>query len=118
MADSLFERLSKGRPVPQVEETINHPRWNPPTADRLLDWLLTRWEKDTVTVREIRAYGPSSIRDKNTAFSLAQTLVERGWLIPAKGWRLDMRVWRIVRRPIPPAAGAGKPGREVDLGTV
>jgi hypothetical protein len=108
VADSLFERLSKGRLVPQVEETINHPRWNPPTADKLLDWLLTRWTKDTVTIRDIRAFGPSSIRDKNVALSLAQSLERRGWLSPAKGWRLDMQVWRVVR-PLSSAAGGGKP---------
>jgi hypothetical protein len=105
MAATFFDRI-KG-PARQVEEVIHHPRWNPPTADRLLDWLMTRWAKDTITVREIRAFGPSSIRDKNTALSLAQALEKRGWLSPVKGWRLDMQVWRVVR-PLSSATDDGK----------
>ena len=73
---SLFERLDKGRPPP-VEEGGGSP-----PIEKLLDWLVNHWAKTTVTAREIYTYGPNPVRDKKTTLSLAQILVERGWLIP------------------------------------
>src|SRR5262245_53537409 len=105
----FFERI-KGPPR-QVEET-NDQRRDPPTADRLLDWLLTKWERDTFTLRDALAFGPYAIRDKNTVMNLAQVLVTRGWLVPAKAARLDQWRWQIVRRPIP--AGADRAADRAD----
>jgi hypothetical protein len=95
MAD-IFERLSAGRPPP-LEEASRRP----PLIERLLDWLVNHWTKDTVTAREIYIYGPNPIqKDKKTAFSLAQILVERGWLVPIETHRRDRREWRIIRRSL------------------
>ena len=98
---SLFERLSANRP-PAVGTTIQQPRRNPSPIERLLDWLVNHWAKPTVTAREIYTFGPRSLRDKRTALSLAQTLVERGWLTPVDGHdRRDMHEWSIARKPTP-----------------
>jgi hypothetical protein len=73
--------LDKGRPPP-LEEAIKQPRGSSPPIEKLLDWLVNHWAKTTVTAREIYTYGPNPVRDKRTTLSLAQILVERGWLIP------------------------------------
>jgi hypothetical protein len=66
-------------------------------AKKLLDWLLTGWDKPTVTARDIYRLGPNAIRDRKTALNLARILVEHGWLIPIETRRADMHEWRIVR---------------------
>ena len=91
---SLFERLDKGRPPP-TEEVIKQPRGDSP-IEKLLDWLVNHWAKDTITAREIYTHGPNSIRDKKTTLGLAQILVERGWLVrrqhaPAQHARVENR---------------------------
>ena len=78
---TLFERIDSGRPPP-VEEAIKQQREGSPSIEKLLDWLVNHWAKTTVTAREIYTYGPNHVRDKKTTLSLAQILVERGWLIP------------------------------------
>src|SRR5262249_54913370 len=94
---SLFERLDKGRPPP-VEEPINQARRGSPSIEKFLDWLVNHWAKTTVTAREIYTYGPNSIRNKKTTLSLAQILVEQGWLVPVNPHQHNMRAWKIVRR--------------------
>ena len=91
MAD-IFDRLAQGRPP--VEEPVKQPRRNPSPIERLLDWLVNHWAKPTITAREIYTLGPRSLRDKRTALSLAQILVERGWLTPVDG---HDRPYRLVR---------------------
>jgi hypothetical protein len=98
---SLFERLDKGRPSP-AEKAIEQPGSSP--IEKLLDWLVNHWAKDTVTAREIYNYGPRSIRDKRTTLSLAQILVEQGRLVPIETRRHDMREWKIVREANSPTA--------------
>ena len=66
---SLFERLDKGRPRP-TEEVIKQLRGDSP-IEKLLDWLVNHWAKDTITAREIYTHGPNSIRDKKTTWGLA-----------------------------------------------
>ena len=78
---NLFEKLAQGRP-PTTEATINQPRRDHPPIEVLLDWLVNHWAKVTVTGRDIYTFGPHSLRDKNTTLNLAQSLVERGWLVP------------------------------------
>src|SRR5215467_13384380 len=68
-------------PTPKPEPT-KQPRIKSPQIENLLDWLVNHWTKTTVTAREIYTYGPNPVRDKKTTLSLAQILVERGWLIP------------------------------------
>ena len=99
---NLFERLSKGRASPTepspTEAGIKQPRKDDP-AQKLLDWL-QRWTKDTVSARDIRIYGPNSLRDKKSAVRSAEILVHFGWLAPIRSLRYDQRVWRITRKPI------------------
>jgi hypothetical protein len=90
---SLFERLDKGRPSPPTEKAQA-----PSSAQKLLDWL-KRWNKPTVSWRDIRIYGPGSIRDKKSAVDAAEVLVRNGWLAPLKPHRYDMHKWQIVQRP-------------------
>ena len=94
---NLFERLDKGRPPPPPKQA------QPSPAQTLLDWL-QHWAKTTVTAREVYTYGPNSIRNKKTTLSLAQILVERGWLVPLHPHnvtgrrRRDKREWKIGGR--------------------
>jgi len=94
-------------------EPTKQPRINSPQIENLLDWLVNHWAKTTVTAREIYTYGPNSIRDKKTTLSLAEVLVEHGWLIPTETHqrnkhhrflpgsnRCYRREWKIVRGPI------------------
>jgi hypothetical protein len=93
MAD-LFERLAKGRP-PSVE--AKQPHKDP--AQKLLDWL-QRWNKPTITVRQIRIYGPHIIKDQRSAIDAAEILVKNGWLNPVKKpFRRDRIEWQIIRTP-------------------
>lgn len=98
---TLIERLRKGR-QPPIEETIEQLRRNSPQIEKLRDWLVNHWAKPTVTAREIRIYGPNSIRDGKIALSTAEILVEQGWLVPLKGRRRDMREWQIVPKTSKP----------------
>jgi hypothetical protein len=104
-AVSLFERLDKGRLPTPTEEVIKQLRGDSP-IEKLLDWLVDHWAKDTVTAQEAYTYGPHSIRDKKTTLRLAQILVEQGWLVPIKTRRRDMWEWQIVRGVNSPAAAS------------
>jgi len=74
-------------------------------AQQLLDWL-QRWSKPTITVRQIRVYGPHSIRNRRSAIDAAEILVANGWLNSIKPSRPDTYAWQIVRKNIinPPVA--------------
>ena len=90
---SFFARYiddpEKERPRPEIIRLSRD-------TEKLLDWLVNHWTKPTITVREIRIYGPNAIRDGKTAVSTAEILVEQGWLIPLKAHRRDRREWQIV----------------------
>jgi hypothetical protein len=75
---TLFERLSQGRPA---KAAVKQPHTEP--AQLLLNWL-QRWNKPTVTWKEIRNFGPRPIRDRETAIRSAQVLVAHGWLTELK----------------------------------
>jgi hypothetical protein len=94
MAD-LFERLAKGRPP---EEKDKQPQKSPP-AQRMLDWL-QRWNKPTISVRDIRIWGPRIFRDPKKAIDTAQVLVRNQWLIPTKPRRREPYRWQVVRKNI------------------
>src|SRR5262245_554327 len=96
MAGSLFDRLSAGRPQP-IDEAIKRPQ-KIQHAQKLLDWL-QRWNKPTVSWRDIHNHGPRPIRDRKSAIDAAEILVRNGWLVPLKPHRYDMHKWQIVRRP-------------------
>jgi hypothetical protein len=83
-----IDRPEKERPV---SPKIQH-------AQKLLNWL-QRWNKDTVSWRDIHNYGPRPIRDQKKAVDSAEILVRNGWLKRVEPHRYDMHKWRIVRRP-------------------
>jgi hypothetical protein len=64
--------------------------------------MINYWPKPVISLREIRVYGPYSIRPAKDAASLTKTLTEFGWLIPLKAHRRDRQIWRIVREPNKP----------------
>ena len=68
-------------------------------AERLLEWAINHWGKPTLTLRDISAYGPNSVRDPKDALHLTEVLTQFGWLVPVKTWRRDQKKWLIVREP-------------------
>ena len=105
-AVSLFERLDKGRLPRPTEGAINRQRGDSP-IEKLLDWLANRWPKDTVTARQIYTLGPHCIRNRKAAVSLAQILVEQGWLVPTETRQYNTHEWKIVRRTTSMSGAAG-----------
>ena len=98
---SLFERLGQLSPPPTTKETekpLPDPKLQ--SAQILLDWLIQRWDKDIVWMKDIRQFGPSALRDPKTAIDAAETLIREGWLIPESTHRSDAHKWRFVRRPV------------------
>jgi hypothetical protein len=111
---TLFDRLAQGRQLaessqseklepeivrrgPQPIIPLIHLKSSP--SEKLLAWLVNYWARPTITLRDICAYGPHSVRDPKDVMNLTQTLTEFGWLIPVEAWRRDMKKWRIVREP-------------------
>jgi hypothetical protein len=102
MVKNLFERL--GRPAPSEDKQHNgqkifSPVQKLPPAQLLLSWLLYDWPQSTVTLRDICNLGPNSIRDKESALSLAEILTQLGWLSPLQARRRDTKKWKIVKDP-------------------
>ena len=93
VARDIFSRLSSGRPL-SIEKAQDRS-----AAQKLLDWL-QRWDRPTVCRRDVRIYGPSSVRDRKSMLSAAETLVRYGWLVPIDPGRYDGHKWRIVRKPV------------------
>jgi hypothetical protein len=89
---SLFERLGKERTAPP-----NKKAHQLESAQKLLDWL-QRWNKNTVTLRNILQFGPHSTRYKTAASNAADVLVKNGWLIPMKTQHKNREEWYIVRQ--------------------
>ena len=87
MASNLFERLGQQPPEkewPVQPEIQSGPLLRPvvppadpqsPPIEKLLDWLLNRWTKDTINTRLIRIYGPNS-----SGTAGAQQIWSRYWL--------------------------------------
>jgi hypothetical protein len=91
----LLERLDTA-PPPAIEKVDKHE--NSHSIERLLNWLVNNWPRDTITARQIRNFGPYPIRSETKAIlDLAQGLVERGWLFPVAPRRHDSREWKIGR---------------------
>jgi len=88
---NLFERLDQGRPKPKP---VSQPDKEP--AQRLLDWL-QKWNKDFVSARDIRVYGPTVIRNQKDAVATARILVRNGQLTPIGSRKPYLHKWRIVR---------------------
>jgi hypothetical protein len=93
---SVFSPIT-GSPKEHSEPDIVRTRSSSPN-EKMLSWIQT-WPKSTITKRDIQAYGPNCLRDPAGIPALAQTLVECGWILPARAHRRDMKKWRIVREP-------------------
>src|SRR5262245_23249119 len=141
---NLFERLDARRPaLPGKENGANIPEpaqlpvtiprgpllqtivpptdHRSPPIEKLLDWLVNRWPKPSVRVREICQFGPPAARNRKSAIALAELLAANGWLTPLKTRRHDMKMWQIVRGPHePPRTGDhkvyGKPLNQREAG--
>jgi hypothetical protein len=81
------------------------PRKELAPAQRMLNFL-QRWPEGTVTLRDLRVYGPYSTRNRKDAISSAEVLVANGWLKPIKPHWPGTYAWQIVRKNIvnPPVA--------------
>jgi hypothetical protein len=87
------------QPVPEANTTNSELAQQILPAQKLLDWL-QHWNKPRVRVRDVRIFGPNSLRNQKSAISAAETLVKEGWLVPSKTLRRDSLEWQIVRKPI------------------
>ena len=87
---TIFERLN--RPAP-INEKTQQPQEQ---ARALLTWL-PRWTRDSVTLRQLRVYGPRCLRARKNAIDAAEVLVSKGCLKPIKPARPDTYAWQIVR---------------------
>jgi hypothetical protein len=97
---SLFERLGQLSPPPATKEAQKPlPDQKLQQAQRMLDWIQQRWTGNTICIRDVRQYGPNSLRNPKSMIDAAEVLVKSGWLEPAELHRYDMRKWRIIRRP-------------------
>ena len=67
-----------------------------PPAERLMAWL-PRWPKATISVRDVRLYGPNSLRDPKIAGDAIEVLAGFGWLVPVMTRQHNMEWWQIVR---------------------
>jgi hypothetical protein len=90
---TLFERLAKERPSPTSTRKARQLE----DAQKLLNWLM-RWDKDIITLRTIRQFGPYALRDQKRALDAAEKLTENGWLIPRPARKYHHYEWQIVRR--------------------
>jgi hypothetical protein len=73
---------------------------NSPPVEKLLDFIVNRWRKPVIRAREIRRFGPGSIRNRKSAMALAEILAQNGWLAPLPPTRQhNERIWRVVRGP-------------------
>src|SRR4051794_37384142 len=69
-----------------------------PPIERLLDFLVNRWRRPEIRIREICQFGPNPIRNRKNALALAETLAANGWLAPLPPTRQhNEKLWRIVR---------------------
>jgi hypothetical protein len=93
---NLFDELDKRRSSSKImsveDRQVQH-------AQKMLDWLLVRWDKDTIRSFDLRVFGPSP-RDRKSVHSSAELLVKNGWLQPVPQPRHDARVWKVIRRAV------------------
>jgi hypothetical protein len=107
---SIFTKFIEGRPEkkPSEPEIPKGPMLRPivppsdyraPPIEKLLDWLINRWPKPTVTSKNILQFGPTPLRNRKSARATAEKLAAAGWLTPLKTRRYNEREWRIERGP-------------------
>jgi hypothetical protein len=77
---NLFERLAPPPAAKKAQKPRPDPKLEP--AQRMLDWI-QRWTRDTISIRDVRQYGPNSLRNPKSVIDAAEVLVKTGWLEPA-----------------------------------
>jgi hypothetical protein len=103
LLEKLDARQTPARPVERIGQASKNREL------LLLDWLMNRWTKNSVTLRDVLVFGPGCVRDREVALSLMQTLVARRWVAEVKAHRYDMKRWGIARGPIAPQAAQPQP---------
>jgi hypothetical protein len=88
---------AESRPKPEQAQKL-------PLATELLVWIRQRWNKPTISLRDIMIFAPRAVRDRETATKHAEILEKHGWLAPMPVHRRDRRVWRT-----PPAGATALP---------
>jgi hypothetical protein len=108
---SFFARYVDGPKKEQPVETEIIPRgpllrpvvppsdYQAPPVEKLLDWLVNRWPKDTVNIKNILQFGPAPLRNRKAARPTAEILEKHGWLTRTKARYYRQREWRIERGP-------------------
>ena len=72
---------------------------NSTPAERFLDFVINRWPRETVRLREILQFGPAPFRNRKSALALAEQLVAAGWLSPVRGRQHNEHLWKVIRGP-------------------
>jgi hypothetical protein len=107
---SIFSRHIGGAPKkeraeptvpkgPLIPPIVPPSDYRAPPIEKLLDWLVNRWPKDTVTTKNILQFGPNPLRNRKHARPTAEILAKNGWLTPLKTRCYRDREWRIERGP-------------------
>ena len=97
--DPFASHASEKRPSSLIR--LNRAHEAPP-AQRLMAWL-PRWPKAIISVRDVRLYGPNSLRNTKIASDAIEVLVGYGWLVPVMAPAYNQKWWEIVRAPGQPA---------------
>jgi hypothetical protein len=72
--------------------------------EKLLDFVINRWPRPAIRVRDILRFGPPAARNRKNAIALAETLAANGWLSELPTRRHDAKMWAIIREPSKPVA--------------
>jgi hypothetical protein len=115
---NLFDRLRESKLQQPLEpETIPRgpllqpivPPSDPkaPPIEKTLDWLINRWSKPAVRVRDIMQFGPKPIRNRKSAIATAEILAARGWLSALPTRQHNEKKWAIVRGGVADVAKDG-----------
>jgi hypothetical protein len=91
MSKTIFERIRQPPPIKKAQGIS--------PAQRLLDFLQT-WDREIISTRQVRIYGPRCSRSRKTAIDAIEILARHGWLTRVKDTQSNTLQWRINRRPI------------------
>ena len=84
---------------PMLRPVVPPSDYRAPPIEKLLDWLVNRWPKDTVKTKNILQFGPKPLRNRKSARATAELLEKNGWLTRLKTRCYREHEWRIERGP-------------------
>src|SRR5262245_46263677 len=84
---------------PMLRPVVPPSDYQAPPVEKLLDWLVNRWPKNTVNIKNILQFGPKPLRNRKKARPTAEILEKHGWLTRTKTRYYRQREWRIERGP-------------------